>query len=144
MGFQDRLLSGDLPITPTQALGLTIIVAVLFLSSFVVEVTLIVESPEIGNITPQLGMLWRATTGIATLISSVLTVISFTADEEQATGTRGPETGFVVEGDNNDLDVHFHIPDRQHGSNSSEPIEDGASTPQEQTDDEDRESEEVD
>ncbi|WP_436930115.1 hypothetical protein [Halosimplex halobium] len=77
----------------------------LLVASLLVEVRVVVTSPDLGDVTGVLRTLWRTLLAIATLGSFLLAVRNARDD---GTSSDSPARTFEIKGENHDIDVHLH------------------------------------
>lgn len=85
----------------------------LFVLSLLIEVRVIVENPNYGDVTALLSTLIQAILGLTTVGSFLLAVYNYRADGGDGDGTG---TRFTIRGRHHDIDVHLHV-----GDDDSEP-----------------------
>jgi hypothetical protein len=85
----------------------------LFVLSFLVEVRIVVENPNYGDVTSAISILWQAILGLTTVGSFVLAVYNYRTDVDDSDG---PATGFTIRGENHDIDFHLHVEGDEHES----------------------------
>lgn len=100
----------------------------LLILSFLIEVRIIVESPNYGDITSVIVTLWQAILGLTTIGSFLLAAYNYRAKLDDS---EGPATGFTIHGQNHDIDFHFHVKDTENESDRESV--DGGSTRHEET-----------
>lgn len=103
MRLLDRNTLRSIPIWRSAAL-FTAALALLFFST-AIDITIIVESPAIGNISTIMITATQATATIITLLSGGITMYNVLADSDENPAS-GPTDSFVVEGD-----LHLHLGD---------------------------------
>jgi hypothetical protein len=84
----------------------------LLVVSFLVDVRIVLERPNYGDVTTTVRVLWRVVLGLATLGSFLIGVYNSVSREADG----GPTRGFEIKGRNHDIDFHVHIGDlsKQH------------------------------
>ncbi|WP_136688263.1 hypothetical protein [Halorhabdus amylolytica] len=90
--------------------GITLTLLIL---SFLVEVRIIVESPDYGDVTSISSTLWQTILGLTTIGSFVLAVYNYRAEIDNSDG---PATEFTIRGRNHDIDFHLHVADDERKS----------------------------
>lgn len=95
---------------------------VLLLLSVLIDVRIIVERPNLGDVSAAVGAIWRLFLGLATLGSFALAA-------QDVIETDQPEGGTVrdleIRGRNHDIDVHLNVPDPG-GENADESVQDAS------------------
>lgn len=86
-------------------IGLTVLLSLTF-----IEVTIIVESPAIGDVSDVVGIAVGATATILSIISGGITVYNFVSESEERRD-EGPTDHIVIEGDFVEGDLHYHLGD---------------------------------
>ncbi|WP_152424477.1 MULTISPECIES: hypothetical protein [Halococcus] len=99
-----------------------VVALVLFSASYLVDVRIIVENPNYGDVTAGVRTLWRVILGITTVGSFAIGIYNLTTD---GNGDSGPSTGFKIEGEGHDVDVHLHWSRerRERVGGESEPVQ---------------------
>lgn len=92
--------------SPTVPLLVGGISLLLFAASFVVDVRIIFERPNYGDVTAIVELIWRAVLGVATLGSFLLEIYNFRSKAESADDSI---TGLEIGGMNHDIDFHVHV-----------------------------------
>lgn len=94
--------------SPIELAAVGVFALVFLAISYVVDVRIILETPNYGDVTAVLGTLWRTILGITTIGSFLLAVYNLRTD---STRSNGPATGFSIRGENHDIDFHIHMSD---------------------------------
>lgn len=121
MDYRDWINRRTLPLK--WAFAIAVVSALLFGGSYLVDIILIVESPAIGDITDEVGFVWRIFSGGITLLASLVTIREYLnkkGDEDETGQSQGPTRDIYVEGHNNDITIHTVLPDRRRGDRFTE------------------------
>lgn len=87
-----------------------IIALLLFCASYLVDVRIVVESPNYGDVTAGVAALWRLVLGVTTVGSFAIGIYSLVADDDESDG---PAMGFEIKGEDHDIDIYLQLPDEE-------------------------------
>lgn len=99
----------DLPETsyrryfPAVLLLVSLVALFLLGASYVVEIRIIVEEPQFGDVTEIVWTLWRAILGVTTIGSFLIGVYALVGDEDDSDGL---PTKVEIKGTGHDIDVY--------------------------------------
>jgi len=82
----------------------------LIVLTYIVEVRIILESPNYGDVTGVVKSLFRIVSFGIGLVASLSTIYNTFSDKK---GSQGLDTGFTIEGGNNDFHFHMGLPESE-------------------------------